>query len=290
MVDIIESGTWAKLSVGARTLYPVLLKFSDQNFKHVWPSTKTLLELTGFRTKKSIIEAKKDLILNGLIQTIPGSGHQNSQYYFSFNYPGSKITPQWCKNPYHGGGEKGTSGVTSNQPQGENNLSPNHINITITNNQNQKPEKTLETSQKRSLDSSYRTLIEDFGTELFTEAYEIAKKKGLETQIPYIRAICRDKVKQVVPKNRQDFVDTPISFGNPWASFLIWAKTHLTASSYSLLESIQPEIDGKTILLQEPPTIFLKQVIHRYFQEKFQNEVYVLFLEKEAVNQSRITA
>ena len=31
MSDIIDSGTWAALSSGAKTLYPVLLKFSDQS-------------------------------------------------------------------------------------------------------------------------------------------------------------------------------------------------------------------------------------------------------------------
>lgn len=57
--DIIESGVWAGLSSAAKTLYLVLLKFSDQHFKPVWPSTEILLKLTGFKTKKSIIQGKK---------------------------------------------------------------------------------------------------------------------------------------------------------------------------------------------------------------------------------------
>lgn len=92
--DIIESGVWANLSSAAKTLYLVLLKFSDQHFKPVWPSTEILLKLTGFKTKKSIIQGKRDLIQAGLLQVTPGTGHTSSRYYFCFNYPGSKIPPQ----------------------------------------------------------------------------------------------------------------------------------------------------------------------------------------------------
>lgn len=84
MSDIIDSGLWGKLSPAAKTLYPVLLKFSDQNFKHVWPSTETLLKLTGFKTKKSILLGKKELIKEGLLYYKPGCGRTNSTYFFSF--------------------------------------------------------------------------------------------------------------------------------------------------------------------------------------------------------------
>lgn len=57
--DIIESGVWANLSSAAKTLYLVLLKFSDQHFKPVWPSTEILLRLTGFKTKNQSYKEKE---------------------------------------------------------------------------------------------------------------------------------------------------------------------------------------------------------------------------------------
>ena len=69
MNDIIDLGIWKKLIPSAKALYIVLLKFSNGNLKHVWPSTPLLMELTGYKQKKSIIDAKKDLIEKGLIIT-----------------------------------------------------------------------------------------------------------------------------------------------------------------------------------------------------------------------------
>ncbi|EMY23957.1 hypothetical protein LEP1GSC115_1586 [Leptospira interrogans serovar Australis str. 200703203] len=101
-----------------------MLKFSDQHFKPVWPSTEVLLRLTGFKTKKSIIQGKRDLIQAGLLQVTPGTGHTSSRYYFCFNYPGSKIPPQGYNfgNPGVGkkkprGGEKWLSGVWRSNPK-----------------------------------------------------------------------------------------------------------------------------------------------------------------------------
>lgn len=143
--DIIESGVWANLSSAAKTLYLVLLKFSDQHFKPVWPSTEMLLKLTGFKTKKSIIQGKRDLIQAGLLQVTPGTGHTSSRYYFCFNYQGSKIPPQGYIFGHPGGGETGIPGVSGGRPQGSGEGAPNHINITITNNQNQELEKKKRT-------------------------------------------------------------------------------------------------------------------------------------------------
>ncbi|MCB1176961.1 MAG: helix-turn-helix domain-containing protein [Leptospiraceae bacterium] len=285
MTDIIDSGAWANLSAGARTLYPVLLKFSDQNFKHVWPSTSTLMDLTGFKSKKSVIEAKKDLIKSGLIQVVPGNGHTTSRYYFSFNYPGSKITPQWYTNLHPGGSDSHLSGVTAGTRRDGTPGNPNQINITITNNQNQKPDKysKKKIGEKHSVNQlTNESLIEDYGVEIFSEAYEIAKSKNLEKELRYIKAICKEKA---INKSKQinfnhSATPTSISGCSPWESFLDWAKTHLTTGSFGSMLTLKPVIDGKTILIENLESNFLRQVISRYFQDNFQDKILIMFGER----------
>jgi len=38
--ELIDAGIWAEMSPAARTLYPVLLRFSDRNFSPVYPGSK----------------------------------------------------------------------------------------------------------------------------------------------------------------------------------------------------------------------------------------------------------
>ena len=75
-LDIIRSGLWAQLSATARTLYPVLLSFSDGNFKPVYPGTKVLLKLTGFKHKTSLQNARRELVEKGLITLSQGNGRK----------------------------------------------------------------------------------------------------------------------------------------------------------------------------------------------------------------------
>jgi hypothetical protein len=261
MSDIIDSGTWAGLSSGAKTLYPVLLKFSDQNFKQVWPSTSTLLKLTGFKTKKSVIDAKKDLIDKGLIQTKSGSGHSNSVYYFTFNYPGSKITPRWDNSIHPRGAETHTAAGDGNRPQGDETGHPNHINITITNTQIQKdPEK----EKKKKMDSSsdFEKLIDDYGEEIYSYAYAIAKSKDLHNNIAYMRGICKKKTEELAKTtNNKQISGNRVS----WSSFLEWTEKKLTETSSNLLKELEVEITGNKLLIFGQVSGFLEQVIRRYF-------------------------
>jgi hypothetical protein len=157
MSDIIESGVWAELCSSARTLYPVLLKFSDSTFKPVWPNTETLMQLTGFKTKKSIIEAKKDLCKWGLLQIIPGTGHTSTRYYFTFNYPGSKLAPQGYRFVDPRSSESSSSGGSPGGAQGISSGNPNHIQITINNNQNKtKIKKTTVYGEEDILRTNYK--------------------------------------------------------------------------------------------------------------------------------------
>jgi hypothetical protein len=73
------------MSPAARALYPVLLRFSDRDFKPVYPGTKRLLELTGFRQKSTLRQARAELIELGLIASRPGSGRKNTLYLFCFD-------------------------------------------------------------------------------------------------------------------------------------------------------------------------------------------------------------
>lgn len=181
MIDLIDSGVWARLSPAAKSLYPVLLKFSDQNFKSVWPSTSLLLNLTGFKSKKSIIQAKRELAREGLIQFKPGSGRMNSLYYFTFNYTGSRITPQGWKNIPLSGSLKEPFGGDAFYPQGDLGKNPNQINITIHNNHslNSNDRKEMKREINSTTRDSTQELIEFWNSFLDWTSLNLTKSSSL---------------------------------------------------------------------------------------------------------------
>jgi len=266
MSDIIDSGLWGKLSPAAKTLYPVLLKFSDQNFKHVWPSTETLLKLTGFKTKKSIMLGKKELIKEGLLHYKPGSGRTNSTYYFSFNYEGSKITPQW-NNPIPLSGVKPSlsEGAPSGH-QGATVLPPNNLNITINNNNTNKPE---------ALQVTYEILLDTYGVDVVESAFQIAKEKGLESNLPYISGVCKNMINKKININHNR--DNAQHVIDSWKNFIDWSRSHLTKSSAEVLEGISVEVDGQSIFIKQLLSEFLKQIILKYFKEQVFPPLFVTF-------------
>ncbi|MBL8018181.1 MAG: helix-turn-helix domain-containing protein [Leptospirales bacterium] len=85
---LFDRGVWARMSAAARALYPVLLRFSDGQFKGVYPGASRLMELTGFKHKKSIREARNELISLGLITATRGTGRTNTYYQFRFDWVG----------------------------------------------------------------------------------------------------------------------------------------------------------------------------------------------------------
>jgi hypothetical protein len=273
MSDIIDSGLWGKLSPAAKTLYPVLLKFSDQNFKQVWPSTETLLKLTGFRTKKSILLGKKELIKEGLLQYKAGSGRTNSTYYFSFNYEGSKITPLWDKKPTFSGGQPSLPADYSYLPQSASPVSPNNLNITINNTQSTKEEKY----------SNYDKLMEVYGYKLVDSAIQIAKAKGLEGNISYVTGVCKNLSRDLVGKPTSPIFNQELDSAqhviDSWKSFLDWSNSHLTRSSVDILRRIPIAVDGQSIFIEEKLTEFLKQIILKYFNEEIRPAIVIVFSE-----------
>lgn len=283
MSDLIESGIWADLSSSARCLYPVLLKFSDQSFKYVWPSTETLLKLTGFKTKKSIIQAKKDLISHGLLQTIQGTGHTNTRYYFTFNYPNSKITPQGYRKIHPMGGENSDAEVEKGKAQAGQNVHPNHINITITNNsKNENPKNFIK-------NKGHQKLIQMYGIDIFSSSYKIAEENGLEKDYSYILHLCKEKVKNLTtnePKfNQNKFTE---SFESAWSRFIFWSNQNLTSKTVSIIEKLNQKIDGKTILIEGEMNEFIKQVVCKYFSDKEPSKFNLLFVEGISENENRV--
>jgi hypothetical protein len=272
MSDIIDSGLWGKLSPTARTLYPVLLKFSDQNFKQVWPSVDTLLKLTGFKTKKSISIAKKELIKEGLLYYKPGSGRTNSTYYFSFNYEGSKITPQWDKKIPLSGISQSHSEAGMATSQESNGLYPNHLNITINNTQ------TNKSNVQKDTFMTLENLMDIYGIQTVETALQLAKAKGLEDSMAYISGICKNICNK--KPNFNQSMDVAQHIIDSWRNFLDWSKSHLTRSSVEVLEKIAIDVDGQSIFIKQSLSEFLKQIILKYFNEEVHPQILIIFSEQ----------
>jgi len=284
MTDIIDSGLWAELSHAAKTLYVVLLKFSDYNFKPVWPNTETLLRLTGFKTKKSIVLAKKELTKSGLLYHVPGGGRTATKYHFSFHYPGSRITPLGDKAiPLSGFDSDPSGGSTDSYNRGAG-ISPNHINITISNtNQNERNPKLSGEEEE-----GFEGLVKTFGSEIALAAYQKASQLRLESDWAYIRGLCKELILQskAMPNIKQEMP----SFGpHPasWLGFLTWASQELTQSSWEVLEKCQVRMDKKVLVVSSPLQGFLRQIVLMYFNERVKPSVLVVFAEME--EGSRVT-
>lgn len=258
MSDIIDSGTWARLSAGARTLYPVLLKFSDQNFKKVWPSTSTLMKLTGFKNKRSIIDAKRDLVEAGLIHIIPGKGHKNSVYSFTFCYEREVQfnAPQGSTAITSLGSNERTEGGHYGAPQGTVSAAPNNINITIQNTQNQK-ENNRSTMSPEILNSKY-------SKDLLVAAYRRADGLGLGNDLSIIDAFCKDLSSKVI-KNSHNHA------GESWKLFLAWASSNLTEKSKNQLASLDVAFMDDEVILSGLDSEFVETVIRKYYDEKYSN-------------------
>lgn len=148
---LIDSGIWAELSASARTLYPVLLRFSDRNYKPVFPGSKTLLKLTGFKQKSSIRKARQELIEKGLVFCSSGTGRKNTQYHFRFDW----IAGGRGNTPHDG--TTTTPWVSETAPSGETSEVPpyNQIHISINNNVHKALDSTPVTGLPSILSENY---------------------------------------------------------------------------------------------------------------------------------------
>nr|WP_243401432.1 helix-turn-helix domain-containing protein [Leptospira harrisiae] len=286
MTDIIDSGVWAGLSHAAKTLYPVLLKFSDYNFKPVWPNTETLMRLTGFKTKKSIVSAKKELTQAGLLYQVPGSGRTSTRYHFSFHYEGSRITPLGDTNFTPRDSETGTPEGAKQAGKGGADGTPNHINITISNTNNvPATPAALEMEREKEGKKGFENLVALFGPEIALEAYKKAVSLHMESDNTYLQSLCRElvsKQRQEVLKTEQKIpMEDGLSHPASWAGFLSWASKELTQSSWNQLERMQVQMDGNVIVIGSPLQGHLRQIVQMYFTERVKPTVLVVFSEKE---------
>ncbi len=258
MSDIIDSGIWGQLSSAARTLYPVLLKFSDQNFKSVWPSTRTLLKLTGFKSKKSIIEAKKELSTKGLLFFTIGTGRTNSTYFFTFHYREvGQDKPLGCNVPHPSSELCSIHGVVDKDTEGYSKSNSNQINITIHNNPNHELKNDLK-------------LV--FGEKIYNKGLENTIKKGFKPSYEILNKECLLLSRE--PVNDQDKAQHVI---DSWRNFLSWSKIFLTLSSSSFFEKLNIQVDGSNIFIKDSLNEFQKQIIEKYFEENVNPKIFVLF-------------
>ncbi|WP_322113466.1 helix-turn-helix domain-containing protein [Leptospira soteropolitanensis] len=286
MTDIIDSGVWAGLSHAAKTLYPVLLKFSDYNFKPVWPNTETLMRLTGFKTKKSIVSAKKELTKAGLLYQVPGNGRTSTRYHFSFHYEGSKITPLGDTSVTLRGTEVETPEGSKSTDKGGAGGTPNHINITISNTNHVPPTTAAgDFSKEKEEKKAFETLVELFGPEIALEAYKKAVSLHMESNVSYVQSLCRELIslqrQEVLKTEQKHSSEETLSHPASWSGFLSWASKELTQSSLQQLEKVQVQIDGNVIVITSTLQGHLRQIVNMYFTERVKPAVLVVFSEKE---------
>ena len=238
MSDILDSGTWAQLGPAAKALYPVLCKFSNHTFKPVWPGTDELLRLTGFKTKKSLQEAKRELIHMGLIHVVAGTGRTPSHYYFRFDYRGSRVDIERHREQAvsrRGIQESPPEGY-ANTPQRDPSISPNHINIhinkltqTTTNNN---PDLSLllneffggEKQRGNFKDRLVQEMLEKYGTLEVGEAVRIAISRGKDGDIRYLEGILKNRDEKKPETNPGGSVD--FAFDSLPPALKIW-QDHL---------------------------------------------------------------
>ena len=268
MKDIIESGIWAKLSPAARALYPVLCSFTNENFKPAWPGTEKLLQQTGFKTKKSLQQAKKDLIAAGLIDVIPGTGRTPSRYYFRFEYQGCSIDiPQRdTEIPPRMVGQNTPEGYQPHQ-RGDTQIPPNHIHINI-NNQSDK-QTTLLSEMRDLLEDFVRDrknsgnlkeqivddLIQRHGQLETGEAMRIAIKRGRSGDIKYLEGILRNRREEKNRRSRGQNSEIETKLDK--------LRSHKQIGQYIDKINLQYEYNNKYFFIteQDLPVALIKQVL-----------------------------
>lgn len=78
LCSIVESGTWARLSGGAKAVYVVLAKHSDARWLS-WPSLPTIAKLAGTHPRHAI-RAVNELEAEGLLTRRRGGGRLSTLY------------------------------------------------------------------------------------------------------------------------------------------------------------------------------------------------------------------
>ncbi len=185
---LIDSGIWARMSPAARALYPVLLRFSDRNFKPVYPGATLLLKLTGFKQKSSLRTARHELVELGLISLTTGSGRKNTCYHFRFDFEGGAPAPRrgGASAPQRAGLQP-PSGVRGEPPGEAQAAAPyNQIHISINNNV---PGRAADEAEQR------RRLTDRFGAEAVRLAESECQLSGQAATLENLEAVLLESVR-----------------------------------------------------------------------------------------------
>lgn len=221
--DLIDAGIWAKMSPSARALYPVLLRFSDRNFSPVYPGSKKLLELTGFKQKASLRKARRELVDLGLISITKGSGRKNTIYHFRFDWiplresstkpsEGDFINPVGA-NPIH------PTPVSNPHPESHSWQPPyNQIHISINNNQ------STEGTRKSNIEAKGPSTFKDE----FFELKKLYGSKNVELAI-----------------SEAKLADLPITYAN--IEKILRSDTTYVSNYKKLIETLKSKVSPSTL-------------------------------------------
>lgn len=239
---LIDSGLWAQMSGAARALYPVLLRFSDRNYCHVWPGTQKLLKLTGFKQKASLRKARQELIDLGLVSVTRGTGRQNTVYHFRF---------EWVTERPPSGSSSGPAGDYASTPQREGRAglegvpaTPqyNQIHISINNTQ------STETGEANE-NENWTMLTKQFGERAVELARSECKLGGIEPSEASVRKILYRGESQ----QRESWTDVQEFLAN-----------RISPGSLKLIQdALIEQRDGILVFQNEMPE-YLKQLLRRF--------------------------
>jgi hypothetical protein len=246
VTDLIDSGIWAELSPGARALYPVLLRFSDRNFKPVFPGSQTLLKLTGFKQKSSLRKARKELTEHGLIWIEEGTGRKNSKYFFRFDWGVAKTTQGSAIQAPSAGPAEHPPGSNANSRRDSFSDSPyNQIHISINNNV-----PVQENSETHSLDS----YIQRFGQKAVDLAISELKLGGMTVNDSNLKALLQPGIQK---KEKS------------WSDIEKYLSEKISPGSLDILKkAFRKEDDGIFVFSDEIPA-YLKNILQQLNTEIF---------------------
>ncbi len=250
---LIDSGIWAQMSTAARTLYPVLLRFSDSSFKPVYPGSQTLLRLTGFKQKTSLRRARKELVDLGLVSVTEGSGRKNTCYHFRFDRGDLSRTPREAlRAPAAGypGAPGEVAGDTAETSAGTPQY--NKIQISINNNvqESDTGKKDVENLNSRQMDF----LVRRFGKRNVDLAISECQLAGIPPQAENLKKL---------------LYATESNHRKTWIEMEKYLTDKISPGSLAIIrESLIEERDGLIIFSDRVPQ-YLRQVIKQLNQNVF---------------------
>lgn len=236
---IIDAGIWAQMSPAARTLYPVLLRFSDRDFKPVYPGSARLLELTGFKHKVTLRKARNELVDLGLVAITRGTGRTNTTYLFRFDrlapQGDTQITPRKSDSNLSGDGVLSTEGTSDAEGRGSTGTLPyNQIHISINNH-------VLKQDDEKS---RFEILSQRFGK----DTVEIAKTECQSVGLPLTAA----NVERILAKHE-----------TAWAALLAKAKNKMSEASFRLVQDAFLDEHNGVVYVADSLPEFLKTLLNR---------------------------